>query len=82
MCVWKGICKVAANKNTELSDNGQHSKWSIISVGVSQGSILGQLLFLIYINNLIDNLGSNPKPFVDYTSLFLVAYDINHFELN
>ena len=50
--------------------NGQHSKWTNIEAGVPQGSILGPLPFLIYINELPDNLISNPKLFADNTSLF------------
>ena len=57
--------------------NGQRSKSSNISAGVPQGSILGPLLFLIYINGLSDNWNSNPKLFADDTLLFFVVHDIN-----
>ena len=47
--------------------NGQHSSWSDVLAGVAQGSILGPLLFLIYINDLSDGLQCNPKLFADDT---------------
>ena len=56
--------------------NGQTYSLANVEAGVSQGSILGSLLFLIYINNLPDNLSINVKLFADDTSLFSVVHDI------
>ena len=57
--------------------NGKNLSWINVHAGVPQGSILGLLLFLIYINDLSDNLTSNAKFFADDTSLFSVFHDVN-----
>ena len=50
--------------------NGQSSKWSLVEAGVPQSSILGPLLFLVYINDLPQGLRCDAKLFADETSLF------------
>ena len=64
--------------------NGQVSGWSDVRAGVSQGTMLGPLLFLMYVNVLSEGLSSNAKLFVDDTSLFSVILYSNTsaFELN
>ena len=57
--------------------NGKHLSWTNIEAVVPQGSSLGPLFFLIYINKLSDGLNSNPKLFADDTSLFSVVHNIN-----
>ena len=65
------------NRKQRVVLNGQSSSWADVTAGVPQGSILGPLLFLIYINALADGLSSIAKLFVDDTSLFSVAHNAN-----
>ena len=57
--------------------NGQCSTWGDISAGVPQGSILGPLFFLVYINDPTEDLRCSAKLFADDTSLFTVVGDSN-----
>ena len=50
--------------------NGQVCTWKNINNGVPQGSILGPLLFLIYISYLAEGLTTNAKLLARDTSLF------------
>ena len=63
------------NRKQRVVLNGQSSSWTNVKAGVPQGSILGPLLFLIYINDLADGLSSNTKFVVNDTSLFSVIHD-------
>ena len=55
--------------------NGQVSSWANVKSGAPKGSILGPILFLIYINDLPKCLSSNAKLFAYDTSLFSVIHD-------
>ena len=57
--------------------NGQTSEWKPVKAGVPQGSILGPLFFLVYINDICSNLSTNVKLFADDTSLFSIVNDAN-----
>ena len=71
------IIDFLSNRKQRVVLNGKYSSWTNIEAGVPQGSILGPLLFLIYINDLSDNLITNPKLFADDTSLFSIVHDPN-----
>ena len=59
--------------------NGQSSSWADIYAGVPQGSILGALLFLIYINDFTNDIKRKCKLFADDTFLFSEAHNIDTF---
>ena len=66
-----------ANRQQRVVLKGKSSCWSSMTTGVSQGSVLGPLFFLIYINDLVDNISSEAKLFADDTSLLTVVRDVD-----
>ena len=54
---------------------GASSNWSSINAGIPQGSILGPLLFLIYIKDMVENKNSSIRLFADDTSLYIIVDD-------
>ena len=66
-----------SNRFQRVVLNGTHSDWLPLKSGVPQGSVLGPLLFLVYINDLTDNISSNIKLFADDSSLFTRVDGIN-----
>ena len=74
-----------SNRKQRVVLNGFSSDYSSIDSGVPQGSVLGLLLFLIYINDLEKNIISKVNFFADDTMLFSVvnnpaisANELNH----
>ena len=62
-----------SNRQQQVVINGKVSTLLTVGAGVPQGSILGPLLFLIYINDLVDDIESCIKLFADDTSLYVIV---------
>ena len=63
------------NRKQRVVLNGSSSDYSEIESGVPQGSVLGPLLFLIYINDLERNIKSNIRFFADDAMFLSVVND-------
>ena len=66
-----------SNCNQYISINGYDSGCAVINCGVSQGSVLGPLLFLLYINNINQEIKfCKVYHFVDDTNLLYLSTSI------
>ena len=66
------------NREQQCCINGELSSNKVITCGVPQGSILGPLLFLLYINDLPDRLKSTtPGMYADDTQIFSSSNNAN-----
>ena len=53
--------------------NGQASEWIFVNAGVPQGSILAPLLFLMYIDDIVNVLRASVRLFADDTHLYAIV---------
>ena len=60
--------------------NNTASKSNQLSCGVPQGSTLGPLLFILYVNDLPEHPKFNVRMFADDTVLFIRAKNLNKLE--
>jgi len=52
--------------------NGNSSGWLEVTSGVPQESVLGPLLFMLYINDITDGLQSTLEMFADDSKLYRI----------
>ena len=58
------------NRTQEVVVNGSHSSKQPVKSGVPQGTVLGPLLFLLYINDIEENIESSIRLFADDSALY------------
>ena len=64
-----------SNHRQRVVLNEVESDWVGVLAGVPQGSILGPLLFLIYITDIVNNIRSSICLFADDTSIYIIIDD-------
>ncbi len=72
----KWIESFLTNRHQQVVVNGECSDLEEMKSGIPQGSVLGPLLFVIYINDLPDLLKSQPYLFADDTKIFRVIKNV------
>ena len=53
------------DRQQEVVLEGVHSKATDVKSGVPQGTVLGPLIFLVYINDMLENISSTTRVFAD-----------------
>ena len=64
------IEKWLTHRRQRVIVDGEISNWKSVLSAVPQGSVLGPILFLIYINDLEDDISSKLLKFADDTKIF------------
>ena len=64
------IEKRLTHRRQRVTVDGEISNWKSVLSGVPQGLVLGPILFLIYINDLEDDISSKVLKFADDTKVF------------
>jgi hypothetical protein len=75
--IFDWLCDYLKDRRIRVVINGQKSEWLATNAGVPQGSILGPLLFLIFINDITNGIECDIHLFADDTSLMEIIENYN-----
>ena len=79
--VYKWIKEFLANRTQQVVVDGQSSSTKPVTSGVPQGSVLGPILFVIYINDLPDVIQCCIRLFADDSKIYWRVSRIEHVEI-
>ena len=75
----KWIENFIKDRHQRVKVNGEVSQWKEVESGIPQGSVLGPIFFIIYINDLPDNLQNQARMYADDTKLYgIVNVEAQH----
>ena len=69
--ILKWIEDVLTDRRQRVVVNGKCSDWKNVTPRIPQGSVLGPVLFNIYVNDMPDNLDSFCKIFADDSKIYI-----------
>ncbi|MCG7867669.1 MAG: hypothetical protein JAY74_15080 [Candidatus Thiodiazotropha taylori] len=78
--VLEWIGSYLSNRQQRVIINSSFSTFRNVTAGVPQGSVLGPLFFLIYVNDISEHLLSLTRLFADDSSLYFSASNLNDLE--
>jgi len=75
ICEW--VKSFLTGRKQAVKINSSISEWHEVTSGIPQGSVLGPILFVIFINDLPDCVNSSPYMFADDTKIYREIRSIN-----
>ena len=79
--IYDGIKDLLSNRKQLVVINGKFSHWISVTSGIPQGSVLGPILFLIFITDLPDVLNCCMKLFADDAKLYIAIINCHDEEI-
>jgi ribonucleases P/MRP protein subunit RPP40 len=68
--LYSWIKEFFSQREMRLNVEGVHTKWNVMDSGIPQGSVLGPLLFVLYVNDITTLLTSSVKLFANETKIW------------